>query len=107
MVLSISILGMAAFVTTSLVLLTNDKFRSVLKGKILSAIYNARISCGVARSWLWFIANDVDDPNHFYCPHIGERMICQYCPHHVKNETEKYIEWYCELAYKKLRWERN
>ena len=77
-----------------------------LMGKVRSVAsklaYCVKLGCGLFFSWLWFMSHEVEDPNHFYCPHIGERMICQYCPHHVKNETKKYTEWYCELAYKKL-----
>jgi len=108
MTLSEFVLGVAfvtlfsALIATFFVLLADDEFRNVLKGKILSAIYNVRIICGVARSWLWFIANDVDNPDHFYCPHIKERMLCFFCPHYVRNETKEYTEWYCELARKKL-----
>ena len=65
--------------------------------------YNVKLFFGLVRSWLWFFANDIDNPNLFYCTHIKERIMCTHCPHHIMNKTDKYIEWYCDLAHKKLK----
>lgn len=67
---------------------------------LLNLLMWLRECIGIAKSgFWWFIMYPNGQPT--YCSIMNARIICDFCPYHVREENARFVKNFCGITHKK------